>query len=465
MSTTAKTSPAPTPALSMEGPSGIDLHPAPPDPARLSKRAGILFLAVICAVVGFIIYGMYERNQRRFGAATGQDTQHVTAATEAEAQILSMVPEKVVAAQAAGSAKDDDLKPPVNSTDLTNASSQAPNASLGGASQPSREPTPKEQRRARLYEQELAAMEAPTTSSGGTSTPMQSPLTNVPGTGGDAGEVSALLQAMRPASSTGVSVPSAVGSTPTSVLPRTALASGYSASEEYQSQNMQDQKAAFLASARNKAMDDYLATTRLPPVTRFVIRAGWDIPAVLEQGINSDLPGETRALVRENVYDTATGRYLLVPQGSRLVGHYNSQVAFGQNGLQVAWDRLIFPDASSIDLAGMSGQDSEGRSGFRDSVDNHYKRLVAFGLLTSLFSAALQISQNHSSSVLTYPSNGSVAAGAVGQQMAELGTETTRRNLNVQPTVKIAPGYRFNVRVNRDLAFEAAYRPLQPASR
>jgi len=111
----------------------------------------------------------------------------------------------------------------------------------------------------------------------------------------------------------------------------------------------------------------------------------------------------------------------------------------------------------------MGGEDAAGRSGFRDKVDNHYKRLLGFGLLTSVFAAALQLSQNHSGNVLTYPSPGEVTAGAVGQQMANLGSEVTRRNLNVQPTIKIEAGYRFNVRVNRDLAFEAPYRPLPAA--
>jgi len=455
MSTTT-TSPS---TSSMEGPSGIDLHPAPPDPARLSKRAGLLFLAVICTVVGFIIYGMYERNQRRFGAAIGQDSRKVTAATEAEAQILSMVPEKVIATQ---KAEPDELKPPLNWTDSGNAAGGDRGTSYEATQiRPVREPTPEERRRAQLYERELAAMEAPTRTGGGTSDAAPSPSASIPATIGEASEVSTLLQAMRPPlGTTTAASPASVSSV--SVVPR-AFSSG-SASEEYQSQNMQDQKSAFLASARNKATEDYLQTTRVPPITRFVIRAGWDIPAVLEQGLNSDLPGETRALVRENVYDTATGHYLLVPQGSRLVGRYNSQVAYGQNALQVTWERIIFPDGSSIDLGGMTGQDAAGGSGFRDGVDNHYKRLLGFGLLTSAFSAALQLSQNHSGNVLTYPSGGQVAAGAVGQQMATLGAETTRRNLNVQPTIKISPGYRFNVRVNRDLAFEDAYRPIRPAS-
>jgi type IV secretory pathway VirB10-like protein len=234
----------------------------------------------------------------------------------------------------------------------------------------------------------------------------------------------------------------------------------YSPSEEYQLQNMQDQKEGFLSAARKKAGDDYLPATRAAPINPFMIRAGWDIPAVLEQGINSDLPGEVRALVRENVYDTASGQYVLIPQGSRLVGRYNSQVAYGQNSLQVVWERVIFPDASAIDLAGMNGQDATGRSGFRWGVDNHYVRIFGFGLVTSVFGAAAQLSQSHSGSVLAYPSTGEIAASAAGQQMATLGAETTRRNLNVQATIKIPPGYRFNVRVNRDLAFEGPYRPV-----
>ena|SRR5436309_257326 len=82
----------------------------------------------------------------------------------------------------------------------------------------------------------------------------------------------------------------------------------------------------------------------------FVNCAGWEIPAVLEQSLNSDLPGEIKALVMSNVYDTATGRYLLILQGSRLIGQYDARVAYGQDGVQVVWNRIIFPDASSIDL-------------------------------------------------------------------------------------------------------------------
>ncbi|MBV8830462.1 MAG: hypothetical protein JO108_14650 [Acidobacteriaceae bacterium] len=121
------------------------------------------------------------------------------------------------------------------------------------------------------------------------------------------------------------------------------------------------------------------------------------------------------------------------------------------------WNRLIYPDGSYLDLSGMLGQDEHAFSGFRDKVDHHYKRLVGFAVLTSLFAAASDISQNQNRSVLVYPSPGEVAGSAVGQQVSDLGAQITRKNLNVQPTVKISVGYRFNVRVNRDIVFDSAY--------
>jgi type IV secretion system protein VirB10 len=188
---------------------------------------------------------------------------------------------------------------------------------------------------------------------------------------------------------------------------------------------------------------------------------GWDIPAILEQGISSDLPGEVKALVRSNVYDTATGKYLLIPQGSRMVGVYDSQIAYGQNRLQVIWSRIIYPDGSSINLDGMMGLDIQGMAGFHDKVDNHYKRVVGFALLTSVFTAGIELSQRHNTSLLTTPTAGQTASSAVGQQLGELGTEVTRKNLSIQPTIKIPVGYRFNVRVNRDILFEAPYAPAE----
>jgi type IV secretory pathway VirB10-like protein len=229
---------------------------------------------------------------------------------------------------------------------------------------------------------------------------------------------------------------------------------------EYDVQNLQSQKEAFVNKADSaRPSGDYLKYTRTPPLSRFEIKAGWEIPAVLEQGLNSDLPGELKALVMSNVYDTATGQYMLIPQGSRLVGAYSSRIGFGQNGVQVAWQRLIFPDASSIDLNGMVGIDAQGNAGLRDKVDHHYRQLFGFAVLTSMFDAALAVTQNRQQSVLVYPSATRETESAAGREVSQLGTQITRKNLNVQPTIKVPAGY---VRVNRDILFEEPYRPVTP---
>jgi type IV secretion system protein VirB10 len=232
---------------------------------------------------------------------------------------------------------------------------------------------------------------------------------------------------------------------------------------DYEAQNAQARKDAFLKAAQSKgAAEDYLRYTRDAPLSRFEIKAGWEIPAVLEQSLNSDLPGELKALVTSNVYDTASGQYLLIPQGSRLVGKYDSRISYGQDGVQVTWGRIIFPDASSVDLDGMMGLDSHGNAGLRDKVDHHYKRLIGMEVLTSMFMAAFAISQNRGQSILAYTTPSQAAETAVGQELTMTGAQMARRNMNVQPTIKVPAGYRFTVRVNRDILFEAPYEPARP---
>ena len=163
-----------------------------------------------------------------------------------------------------------------------------------------------------------------------------------------------------------------------------------------------------------------------------------------------------------NVYDTASGPYLLIPQGSRLIGKYDARVAYGQDGVQVVWNRIIFPDSSSVDLSGMVELDSHGNSGLRDKVDRHYKRLFGFAALTSAFTVAFEISQRRSQSVLATPSASESATSAVGRELSETGAQITRRSLNVQPTIKVPAGYKFTVRVNRDILLDFPYEPESP---
>lgn len=452
----------------IESPSGLDLHPQPPSPVRLSKRAGILVLVVVFAVAALVGYGIVTRSNRSF--QTGfhpDDAKGLTAATDAGKVIAAQIPNRAGIAGGTADrqpAQAEAIRPP----------GQGPAAPVGDpnaqrmyapASYPSapnipqyREPTAEEKRLALAYEREMQAMDSPTTSQAGAG-PGLSRLASLASTGSDPGSspLAGLLRSLQgsPASQPGP------GLAANGVVPGLTInGQTNSPTEEYEAQNMQDHKESFLARARAGSAENYLNSTRTKPVGPYEIKAGWDIPAVLEQALNSDLPGEIKALVRENVYDTATGRYLLIPQGARLVGTYDSRVGYGQDGIQVVWSRLIFPDGSSINLEGMAGQDASGHAGLRHDIDNHYKRLVGFGLLTSAFSAAFQLSQTRRGTVLGYPSAAETAGSAIGGNISQLGADVTRRNLNIQPTIKVPVGYRFNVRVNRDMLFESPYRPV-----
>ena len=226
--------------------------------------------------------------------------------------------------------------------------------------------------------------------------------------------------------------------------------------DEYLSQNLQESKKEFAGTGRNTFTPIVADSDRLPP---YVVKAGWDIPAILEQAANSDLPGELRARVRENVYDTATGRYLLIPQNSILVGKYNPDIAYAQNRIQVNWERLLRPgNEPTIFLNQMNGVDSDGSAGLTGPVNNHYKRLIGFAILSSAFAAGIEVSQTHNNNAAYgHPTAGQMAAAAVGTQMGEFGRQITERNLNRPPTILLKPGTRFNVRVNRDIIFVAPF--------
>jgi type IV secretion system protein VirB10 len=298
------------------------------------------------------------------------------------------------------------------------------------------------------YNREREAMEAGTSVKG-----------NLPG--GDSEKSSAIAGPLQAIQSALINARAAqgVGAVAQSASPLVVPTSLPEQHTDYERQNDQEQKAGF-GPRNGKEEFEYLGRGRKPALGKYEIKAGWLIPAVLEQQLNSDLPGLIRALVRENVYDTATGRYILLPAGSTLVGIYNSHVGYGQSALQAVWRRVIFPDGSSLSLGGFEGDDSTGAAGFRDQVDNHWGRILSGALLTSLFAAGIELSQGTNSSVLQTQSAGQQIGQAVGQQVGQLGTEVTRRNLNVQPTLIVRPGYRFFVRVEKDILFSGSYSPM-----
>ena len=197
------------------------------------------------------------------------------------------------------------------------------------------------------------------------------------------------------------------------------------------------------------------------PSTRFMLRAGFVIPGLLISGINSELPGQIVAQVSQNVYDTATGRYLLIPQGARLVGAYSSDVAFGQSRVLVAWQRIVFPDGKAMDIGAMPGADGLGYSGLRDRKNSHYLRTFTQALFLSGITAGVTLSQPQPTGDQTGRLSASGALSqALGQELGQTASQLIQKNLSVAPTLVIRPGFRFNVVVMKDLAFPRSYRPF-----
>lgn len=211
--------------------------------------------------------------------------------------------------------------------------------------------------------------------------------------------------------------------------------------------NLQGRKESFF---NEQISSNYLPHKKVNPLSPNEIKQGTVIPGVMISGINSDLPGQIIGQVSQTVYDTATGKIPLIPQGARLVGSYDSFVAVGQEAAMIAWRRIIFPDGTSIDLLNMPGTDEGGYSGFRDQVNNHYFKIFGSALMLSLVGAGYQISQTEHDG-RTFPSNQEILASEVGRQFAQVSNEMIKRNMQIQPTIEIRPGYRFNIMVNKDM--------------
>jgi type IV secretion system protein VirB10 len=220
--------------------------------------------------------------------------------------------------------------------------------------------------------------------------------------------------------------------------------------------NGQNEKLAFLKAA-NELTSPTLNASVHAARSEYEIKTGTVVPAVLISGVNSDVPGCMLAQVSQTVYDSATGRFPLIPQGAKFYGCYDSKVAYGQTRAVVVWQRIIYPDSSTLEIGGMPGTDQAGYAGFHDKVNNHYGRLLGFGVATSLFSAAFQLSQPQQTTSGQQLNSQQVVAGSVGQELSQLGQQVTSRNLDIQPTLEIRPGYRFLIMVNKDMVFPSAY--------
>ncbi len=212
-------------------------------------------------------------------------------------------------------------------------------------------------------------------------------------------------------------------------------------------QNMQDRKLAFVNGPVEKktVSSDRLAD----PASAYVVQAGSVIPAALITGIRSDLPGEITAQVTEPVFDSPSGNYLLIPQGARLIGQYDSSVAFGQSRLLLVWTRLIMPNGTSIVLERLPGADAGGYAGLEDEVDNHWLMLFEAAALSTLLSVGAEAGTSNSENNLAQ----AIREGA-SNSVSQVGQRIVERQLNIQPTLTIRPGFPVRIMINRDLVLQ-----------
>lgn len=202
----------------------------------------------------------------------------------------------------------------------------------------------------------------------------------------------------------------------------------------------------------------YLPNRLVPQQSPFELKRGSVIPATLITGINSDLPGRITAQVSQNVYDSATGHRLLVPQGTKLFGRYDSQVSFGQSRVLVVWTDIIFPNGSTLQIGGMAGTDARGNGGFTDKIDNHHFKTFGSAILLAIIGTGVDMAVPQSSTLATQDSASDAVRRNLADTFGRVAERTISKNLDVQPTLEIRLGYKFNVLVDQDIVFPGDYR-------
>lgn len=229
----------------------------------------------------------------------------------------------------------------------------------------------------------------------------------------------------------------------------------------YAQQNNQTQKLDFLSSQPSKEI--YNNNTVQYPPSQYILQAGSVIPGNLITTIVTNLPGVVTASVGQNVYDSITGKYLLIPRGSKLIGQYNSNVSFGQSQVQIKFTRLIRPDGSSIVLPSESGIDKMGQTGLADDVNNHWGKIIGSATLSALFNLPAVVATNQMNNQpsvcttdgCTSPSVSRVvgvsALQSAGNSASQVGDQLATQSLNIQPEITIHSGFQFSIMVTKDI--------------
>ena len=221
----------------------------------------------------------------------------------------------------------------------------------------------------------------------------------------------------------------------------------------------QDEKLSFVKDAAKEGTG-YHPYAPVVALSKNEVKAGAFIPMTLQQGINSDLPGEVTARVTEGVYDTIEGCRLLIPPLTTVKGKYDSKIAIGQSRMLIVWNNMIFPDGQELNLAGMLSYDTAGMTGLESDVDNHYLRLFGVGLGMSLISATAQIAvpSTESNGDNTTPNYSQTVSSALAQQFGQLGGQLMGKYAAVQPTLQNYIGEKFEIMVPRTIVFSKVWR-------
>ncbi|MDZ7896257.1 MAG: TrbI/VirB10 family protein [Sphingobium sp.] len=374
------------------------LRPEPPRVTRLSRKvlAGLSLVASL-GVGGALVYALQTRN----GGSQSQELYSTDNRTTPDG--LAGLPKDYSGVPKLGPPLPGDLGRPI--LNAQNAGQPVPTPGIVTPSGPVG-PTPEEQRQAQERE---AARNAKLFASTET----------------------------RPANTT---------TTTTTPAPQTDLTS-LGLAPQPATPSAQDRQLAFLNAAPDKrtVSPDRIAA----PASKNVLQAGAVISAALITGIRSDLPGQITAQVTENIYDSPTGKILLIPQGTRVIGQYDSGVGFGQRRILLVWNRLIFPNGRSIALERQPGADAEGYAGLEDGVDYHWGELFKAAALSTLLSVGAEAgTSGQESDLIRALRNG--ASDSINQT----GQQIVQRQLNIAPTLTIRPGFPVRVIVTRDLVLE-----------
>lgn len=409
---------------------------------RLNRVPIIVAIALVVAFLAVIIYGLTSRGLQFGGPNDGPST--VRPATTDADQLKRGIPDGIIGEPAPIILQPTPTAPSEISANPFDPATPAEVVPERTALEPEEiwrarlEREQQEQWLRELQRQRMASLQADAAA-------LDSPIAV------DIGNPGEVAVAPNPAASS--------GGTLAANQPMTAL-DLYAAAMKAGGQNPDPNGQAAKESFFNQDIADlgYLPKSVVPQMSPYELKRGSVIPATLVTGINSDLPGRITAQVSQNVYDSATGRYLLIPQGSKLFGRYDSSVSFGQNRVLVIWTDVIFPNGSTLQIGGMAGTDAAGYGGFSDKVDNHYFETFGSAILVALIGAGteMMIPQDRNSFGGANSAEDS-ARRSFAETFGQISEQTVSRNLNVQPTLEIRPGYQFNVLVDQDMVFPGAF--------